>query len=130
MAMTTGPGAQINVTPMIDVLLVLIIIFMVILPNRSEGLNTQVPQESESSTPPPAVQLDIIVTVEREGEVLVNQDRVQIAKLADRLQSLFNPASRPVVFVKGNGSLPFQDIAEVIDVAKGVGFTRVALLTS
>jgi biopolymer transport protein ExbD len=129
MAMTTGPGAQINVTPMIDVLLVLIIIFMVILPYKSEGLKTQVPQPSESNAaPPPTVQQDIVLTVEGQGRVMVNQDPIAMDRLDERLKTIFNLTAQPVIFVRGKGSLDFEDIAKVIDVAKGAGFTRIALM--
>ncbi len=128
MAMTTGPGPQMNVTPMIDVLLVLIIIFMVILPN-TRGLETQVPQPSD---PKQAAQVkpqdDIVLTVEGKGRVLVNREPVSREALAERLADLFKTTAQPVVFVQGKGDLAFEEVAQVIDLAKGAGFARVALM--
>ncbi len=126
--MTTGPGPQMNVTPMIDVLLVLIIIFMVILPN-TRGLETQVPQPSD---PKQAAQVkpqdDIVLTVEGKGRVLVNREPVSREALAERLADLFKTTAQPVVFVQGEGDLAFEEVAQVIDLAKGAGFARVALM--
>ncbi len=117
-----------NVTPMIDVLLVLIIIFMVILPN-TRGLETQVPQPPD---PKQAAQVkpqeDIVLTVEGKGRVLVNREPVSREALAERLADLFKTTAQPVVFVQGKGDLAFEEVAQVIDLAKGAGFARVALM--
>ena len=83
MAISSAPGPQMNVTPMIDVLLVLIIIFMV-MPHKAKGLDTQVPQPSSASRPQ-AVEEDIVLTVEGGGNVRVNQDPVAMDQLEPRL---------------------------------------------
>ena len=124
-----GPQASINMTPMIDVLLVLIIIFMVITPRKSHGLNALVPQpatgaaaESESN--------DIVLTVNEDRSVSINQQPVQLGELPGRLQRLFLDHPGHPLFVKGAKSLEFQQVAEVIDIARGVGVERIALMTN
>jgi biopolymer transport protein ExbD/biopolymer transport protein TolR len=126
MAMNLGPRPEINMTPMIDILLVLIIIFMV-MPHKSRGLDAQVPQPS-SDAQPQAVQQDIVLTVEGGGNVLVNQDTVAMDQLAPRLMAIFKITARPVVFIRGKKDLAFQEVAQVIDIAKGAGFQRIALM--
>src|SRR5436190_905965 len=117
MAMNTTPGPQMNVTPMIDILLVLIIVFMVILPDKSAGLDTQVPQPS-SSERLTEVQQDVVLTVEGGGRVMVNQDSIAAGELRDRLNAIFKATARPVIFIRGKRDLAFQEVAEVIDLAK------------
>jgi biopolymer transport protein TolR len=131
MAMMLGSGphrqAEINVTPMIDVLLVLIIIFLVIQPSRSTGLDTLVPQESQgaqSSKPPE----DIVVTVLRDEAVKLNDQRVDLADLEGRLKDVLRRGAKPVLFVRTEEDLEFGRIAQVIDIAKGAQIDRVALL--
>ncbi len=125
----SGPRAQINMTPMIDVLLVLIIIFMVIMPVKSVGLRTQVPQTS----PPDAISTpanDVVATVHRDGTVSLNQEPpLDIAILGERLRSLFARNPSHVIFVRGEKNLEFQQIAAVIDIARGAGIDHVALMT-
>jgi biopolymer transport protein ExbD len=120
--------ASINVTPMIDVLLVLIIIFMVITPTTSHGLNALVPQpETGRSTPTQSD--DIVVTVNGDGTVSINQETMPVEELAGRLQRLFvNHPGHPL-FVRGGKDLYFEDVAHVIDIARGVGLDHVALMT-
>src|SRR6202047_414206 len=98
MAMSMGPRPQINVTPMIDILLVLIIIFMV-MPDKPKGLDAQVPQASSDSRPQ-AVEQDIVLTVEGSGSVRVNQDAVAMDQLEPRLLAIFKITARPVVFIR------------------------------
>ncbi|MBZ5595540.1 MAG: biopolymer transporter ExbD [Acidobacteriia bacterium] len=120
--------AEINITPMIDVLLVLIIIFMVITPLTSTGLPTLVPQP-----PPPGREdqqprlHDIVITVGKGSAVRINVERVDLSALPDRLAQIFRVHSDGVIFVRGEKDLEFRKIADVIDITKGAGFHSVAL---
>jgi biopolymer transport protein ExbD len=127
MGMTVHEKAQINITPMIDVLLVLIIIFMVLTPLSSTGLRTLVAQ------PPPPDQADrpqrrdIVVTVGKDRLVMINGEPVDLSNLPERLAQVFRVRGDDVIFVRGDKALEFRRIAEVIDIAKGSGFQSVAL---
>ncbi len=131
--MAVGDGgrskADINMTPMIDVLLVLIIIFMVITPLTPSGLRALLPQPPADQAQQVPVK-DIVVTVEWDGTVLLNADRVELAALPDRLKRIFQAQGDAVLFVRGDKRLEFRQIASVIDVAKGAGLQRVALMTN
>ena len=122
------PHANINMTPMIDVLLVLIIIFMVITLTTSHGLNALVPQP-ESGPPSEAPSTDIVVTVNGDRTVSINQETVAIEELSGRLRRLYvNHPGHPL-FVRGGKDLAFEQVAQVIDIARGVGLDRIALMT-
>lgn len=122
-----GPQkAEINITPMIDVLLVLIIIFMVITP-YSVGLRTLVPEPAPERMTV-VRQQDIIITLQKDGTVLLNKEHVELASLRGRLLQIFRGRGDDVIFLRGDGTLEFGRVAEVIDIAKGVGLSRVALM--
>jgi biopolymer transport protein ExbD len=122
-----GPRkADINITPMIDVLLVLIIIFMVITP-YSVGLRTLVPDPAPERPQAPRAQ-DIVVTLQLDGTVLLNMERIELPALRARLLQIFQARGDDVIFLRGDGSLDFGRVAEVIDIAKGAGLSRVALM--
>jgi biopolymer transport protein TolR len=134
MAMTTGggkgPKSDINMTPMIDVLLVLIIIFMVITPLTPHGLEALVPQ------PPPPNQKQnlsdlrtVVIVIEKDGSLKINQDPVAEDKLGDRLTEIFKTRAERVVFVKGDPDLEFAPVARAIDIAHGAGIDKVGLMT-
>ena len=126
---TQGPQkADINITPMIDVLLVLIIIFMVITPLAPVGLNTMLPEPAPQRPEAPRPQ-DIIVTVQNDEIVLLNMERVAVASLPERLLQIFRARGDDVIFLRGDQNLDFGKVAEVIDIANGVGLRRVALMT-
>jgi len=122
--------ADINMTPMIDVLLVLIIIFMVIMPTKSIGLKALVPEDSTRvERPPEPVSRDIVISVHRDGSVELNREALDIPRLRERLERLFiEQGAVNVVFVRGDGDVDFANVAEVIDMTRGAGVGRVALM--
>jgi len=126
-----GPKADINMTPMIDVLLVLIIIFMVITPLTPKGLEALVPQP-----PPPnqKVQEDntrtVVIVINRDKSMMINQEQTDENKLGSRLEEIFKTRAERVVFVKGDPDLEFRDVAKAIDIAHGAGIDKVGLMTA
>jgi biopolymer transport protein TolR len=125
-----GQVANINMTPMIDVLLVLIIIFMVITPLTPKGLEALVPQPA----PPNQQQNDadqrtVVVSVAKDKSMMINTEPTDENKLGPRLEEIFKTRAERLIFVKGDPDLEFQDIAKVIDIAKGVGIDKVGLMT-
>jgi biopolymer transport protein TolR len=126
-----GPKADINMTPMIDVLLVLIIIFMVITPLTPKGLEALVPQP-----PPPnqKVQEDntrtVVIVINRDKSMMINQEQTDENKLGARLEEIFKTRAERVVFVKGDPDLEFKDVAKAIDIAHGAGIDKVGLMTA
>jgi biopolymer transport protein TolR len=118
----------INVTPLIDVLLVLLIIFM-LLPHRSTGLPSEAPQSPLTDQPALPNPRNVVVRIQKDRSLVINSEPLVPADLEARLKFLF--ASRPegVLFVEGAPELDFADVATVIDVARGAGVDRIGLLT-
>ncbi|HWC98120.1 MAG TPA: biopolymer transporter ExbD [Candidatus Sulfopaludibacter sp.] len=125
-----GQRAEINMTPMIDVLLVLIIIFMVITPPVSTGLPALVPQASppDITAVAPERPHEIVISVTAAG-VELNQEALTLEGLHARLLALFAKGGNQVIFLRGDKDLEFRRIAEVIDIAKGAGVNRMAFMT-
>ena len=124
-----GQKAEINMTPMIDVLLVLIIIFMVITPVTRRGLEALVPQAAAADAGVAAPEHAIVISVGGGHVVRLNAEAMDLETLRARLAVLFRNRAAEVVFVRGEKGLEFQQVAEVIDVAKGAGVERVGLMT-
>ena len=125
-----GPKADINMTPMIDVLLVLIIIFMVITPLTPKGLEALIPQPS----PPNAKQTDadqrtVVIVIDKNKNLMINSEPTDMNKLQSRLEEIFKTRAERVVFVKGDPDLEFEIVAKAIDVAHGAGIDKVGLMT-
>ncbi len=127
--MAMGKGkAEINMTPMIDVLLVLITIFMVITPLTPTGLRTLIPQPPPPGREDQLHRTDIVVAVGKNDLVLINGERVEFSLLPSRLARIFQARGDDVIFITGDKDLEFRRIAEVIDLANGAGLRRVALI--
>ena len=126
--------AEINITPMIDILLVLIIVFMVVVSmSQKKGLQAEIPQPGNSpqtQTPPRTVVIQLNWTSEDQApSVKINDESVKWEDLHERLFDVFKQRAEKVAFVKGDDDVNFQYVADAISIARDSGVERVGLLT-
>jgi biopolymer transport protein TolR len=127
-----GTMSEPNIVPLIDVLLVLIIIFMVITPTISQGLDTIVPQPSPPNQKENQEMLNktIVVVVTAGGDVLINQDKYSWEQLGPMLSKIFAERAEKVAFVKGDDNTEFADVARAISIMREAGIDHVGLITN
>lgn len=124
------PAAEMNVTPMIDVLLVLLIIFMVMPPER--GLKAEIPQPDEKAALPPEAPVVLVISESHNGtaRLSINRQNLEWAQLRDRLLEIYKSRADRVLFVKGDADVDFEQVAEAIDIAHSANVVRVGLIPS
>jgi biopolymer transport protein TolR len=129
---TKGSMSEPNIVPLIDVLLVLIIIFMVITPTISQGLDTIVPQPSppNQKEDPNLLNKTIVVVVSAGGDVSINQDKYTWDQLGPMLTKIFAERAEKVAFVKGDDNTEFADVAKAISIMRDAGIDHVGLITN
>jgi biopolymer transport protein ExbD len=126
----SGPRCDINMTPMIDILLVLLIIFMVITPLTPHGLEALAPEPPDKKNqPPPDQDRTVVIVIDKDKSMHINNEETDMDKLGPRLEQIFKTRAERVVFVKGDPDLEYQTVARAIDIAKGAQMDKVGLMT-
>ncbi len=128
---TQGAMSNINITPYIDILLVLLIIFMVIQPTTQYDLEARVPEKAPDDIPEDVVVKSdaIVVSIDAGGLLRINNDPVTLPQLGIRLFDIYSARANKNMFIQGDPDLPFEDVIRVIDIAKGSGVGDVGLFT-
>jgi biopolymer transport protein TolR len=122
-----GTMSQINVTPLVDVMLVLLVIFMVTAPMMQQGVQVNLPKAETKALPAP--QESVVVSVEKSGRVFINSSEIAAGELRTRLADMFSTRSKKEVFLKADRDVPYGDVVKTMAEIKGAGIERLGMVT-
>ena len=122
-----GIMADINVTPLVDVMLVLLVIFMVTAPMMQQGVQVNLPKANTKAMTP--LEETVVVTVDKSGKVFINKDEVPASDLRNKLSSMFASREKKEVFLKADAGVPYGEVVRAMADIKGAGIERLGMVT-
>ncbi len=122
-----GIMAEINVTPLVDVMLVLLVIFMVTAPMMQQGVQVNLPKADTKAMTP--AEESVVVSVDKSGKIYINKDEVPTGDLKSRLTTMFASRAKKEVFLKADAGVPYGEVVRAMADIKGAGIERLGMVT-
>ncbi len=119
--------SQINITPMVDVMLVLLIIFMVAAPMLTQGVNVDLP---DTNAPQIRQQVEpVVISIQKDGSLYIRNKQIKISQLAPRIQAMRQAKPKLPIFIRGDAKTAYEDVARVMSLLESAGITQISLVT-